>query len=73
MKDRHAHDDAVGHLLEDDRLRRVSQFGVDLDAAVDGTRVHDDRARLEPGRNDGRKKLREDICIICNVKANFEN
>ena len=42
---RHAHRDAVAHLVADHRLRAVGDLGGDLDAAVHRLRVHDDRVR----------------------------
>src|SRR6478672_9379450 len=38
---RHAHGDAVGHLAGDERPGQVGHVGRDLDAPVDGARVHD--------------------------------
>ena len=51
LEHRHAHGDAVAHLVADDRLRAVGDVGGDLDAAVHGLRVHDDgiRAGAPPG------------------------
>src|SRR5580658_9418501 len=43
VEDRHPHGDAVGDLLQDDAALAVRQLAVDLDAAVYGPRVHDDR------------------------------
>ncbi len=50
IKHRHAHGEAVGHLIEDDALRAVRQFAVDLHAAIDWPGMHDQTVRLEqPG------------------------
>src|SRR6185295_16257908 len=38
----HAHRDAEGDLRQDHRMRTVGHRGVDLDAAVHRSRVHDD-------------------------------
>ena len=46
VEDSHADSDAVGHLLEDDAAGGVGDVAVDLDAAVDGARVHDDGVGL---------------------------
>ena len=43
---RHAHRDAEGHLRQDHALPAVDHRRIDLDAAVDRARVHDDRVRL---------------------------
>jgi branched-chain amino acid transport system permease protein len=48
VKHGHADGDAVGDLLEDDAAGGVGDVGVDLDAAVDGTWVHDDGFGLHP-------------------------
>src|SRR5262249_23181434 len=42
VEDGHADDDAGGDLGGDDGLGRVDDLGAQLDAAVDGTRVHQD-------------------------------
>ena len=43
VHDGHAHGDAVGDLLEDDGTGAVGEFGGQLDVAVDGAGVHDER------------------------------
>src|SRR4030095_3186825 len=40
VEDRHPHRDAVGDLVEDDRVRTVGDLGGDLHAAVHRPRVH---------------------------------
>src|SRR2546423_5815804 len=42
----HPDGDAVGHLLENHRVRTIGDVGRDLDAAVHRTRVHDDDVGL---------------------------
>src|SRR5678815_166669 len=41
IQHRHPHRDTVGHLVEDDGIRTVSDFGGNLYPAVHRTRVHD--------------------------------
>src|SRR5689334_24359529 len=38
----HPYGDAVGHLLENHRIRTVRNLGGDLDATIHGARMHDD-------------------------------
>ena len=38
IKNRHAHGEAVGDLIENDALRAVGDFAVDLDSAIDRAR-----------------------------------
>src|SRR6187399_2933612 len=46
IQHRHPHRHAVGNLIEDDRVRTVSDFGGDLHPAVHRTRVHDHHVGL---------------------------
>ena len=51
IEHRHAHRDAVGHLIENHAERSVGHVGVDLDAAIHRARVEDEhvaRRALEP-------------------------
>src|SRR3954470_14003522 len=47
IKDRHAHSQAVRHLIENDALQAVGHFAVDLDAAVDRSGMHDETIRFQ--------------------------
>src|SRR5699024_6550543 len=47
---RHANGDAVTYLLEDNRLATVGDCGRDFHAAVDRTRVHDQRVGFRMGQ-----------------------
>src|SRR5262245_1312394 len=46
IQDRHADGDPVGDLVQDDRRRPVGDVARQLDAAVDGAGMHDDRVAL---------------------------
>src|SRR5262245_23217217 len=46
IQDRHAHSHAVGHLLENDRIRPVGDLGRNLHASVHRSRMHDDHVRF---------------------------
>src|ERR1700730_150041 len=48
IKQRHAHGDAVGDLLEHGRLRTIGNFGGDFHAPIDGTGMKDQR--ILPGQ-----------------------
>src|SRR6476619_3044260 len=41
IEDGHPHGETVGDLFENDALGAVREFAVDLDAAIDRTRMHD--------------------------------
>src|SRR5581483_3682039 len=47
IKNRHAHSEAVGDLIENHALSAVSNFAVDLDATIDRARMHDETIGLE--------------------------
>src|SRR5438552_81509 len=47
IKNSHAHGQAVGDLVKNDALCAVSDFAVDLDAAIDRPRMHDQAIRLQ--------------------------
>jgi len=49
IEDGHADGDAIGHLLQNHAARSIGELTVDFHAAVDGTRVHDDRLGIQPG------------------------
>src|SRR5450756_2416268 len=46
VQDRHANGPAVGHLVEDHRVRAVGHLGCDLDPPDHWTRVHDQHVSL---------------------------
>lgn len=48
VQHRHADKYAVGDLFEDDGLIGVGEFGVNFDAPINGTGVHNERTGLEP-------------------------
>src|SRR5207247_2926803 len=50
VQDGHPHGDAVGDLLQDDRIRAVRHRAVDLDAAVHRPGMHDDDVGAGPPR-----------------------
>jgi len=47
IKNRHAHGETVGHLIEDDALRPISEIAIDLDPPVDRTGMHDQAIGLQ--------------------------
>src|SRR5207249_11964310 len=49
VEDGHAHGDAVGDLIHDDRVRAVGDVAGNFDAAVHRARVQDDDVRLGAG------------------------
>ena len=50
IKQRHAEGDAIRHLIEDQRVGALGNFGGDLDTTIDRARVHDEAVGLEAGR-----------------------
>src|SRR5580698_253730 len=57
LENGHPHGDPGLDLIEDHALRPVRDLRVDLDAPVDGPRVHDDRVR--PGARQGSRAQTE--------------
>ncbi len=47
IKNGHADGETVGDLIENDALQAVGDFAVDLDAAIDRARMHDQAIRLQ--------------------------
>src|ERR1041385_5583394 len=50
IKNGHAHGQTVGNLIENDAACSVGDFAVDLDAAIDRPRMHDQAIRLQQFR-----------------------
>src|ERR1043166_46644 len=47
VQDCHAYGQSVGDLIENDTLQAVCDFAVDLDAAVNRARMHDETIRFQ--------------------------